>query len=565
MIRFIQTGTQSLCIFRYKSVVTHLSRLRSPSALQPQSYSAFIKIDVKMQTSQPIARNKIVKDDFTLFLKIDYNLVTEIEELGGRQFLPVDKFPEIFTRTGIEEALRESQVQRSDTLVDYILREAVAVFATLVYTDNVQAIQGLKAEGFSDQHLPVGKPQTKDGQHHLRDIRTLNERTGDLGLRNWKVFNKWRLPQVKHFIETQWKFLAATFDGTFSQKLDASRPLPFTTKISGYENRGHFSLVCRVGVPRALTNSRLFPDNIALKIFRPDLESEFRKELDTLENIKLLNHPHLIKPIAAVERGMSRCFLFPWAQGGNLHDYWERNDVRTEKVVYWTLDQIRGLCDCLKLLWSKNCRHGDLKPENILYGGDRKGFLIADVGVAKFHKTETDERDQSSSAKFNTRRYAAPEWEYNRKKGKPMSRDSDMWSVGVVLLEWLVWLRFGWEELKGAPDRFYTVTNHKFEVDSRAKEMMTKLAQDFPARSALHDVLDLVRTGLLVIDQSDNPKPGNVQPKSRRMKATDLYKRMNDIVRRTKDDRSYESGFRTWRARQGPWRTTTELELRQVL
>jgi serine/threonine protein kinase len=226
---------------------------------------------------------------------------------------------------------------------------------------------------------------------------------------------------------------------------------------------------------------------IALKMFREHLKKYFHKEADNLRKIQAIDHPHLIKPIAAYERGESRCFIFPWADGGNLRDLWKKPDKKRSEppasdtsLVAWALGQMCGLADCLTTLYAYNCRHGDLKPENILRFTDGIGqgtLVVADFGLAKFHLYETMIRNGNSSILDRTLRYEPPEMEQYMQL--PRSRGDDVWSMGCIFLEFAIWLLCGWDYLEqfnntNKEQKFWEDKDGKHQVHHRVQDEISK-------------------------------------------------------------------------------------------
>ena len=99
---------------------------------------------------------------------------------------------------------------------------------------------------------------------------------------------------------------------------------------------------------------------VAIKEFRNT--EPFKKEKDVLEKIQILNHNHLIKHHAICENGKLYYIIFPWADGGNLREFWKLEDPqdRNPELFLWSLQQMLGLAGALQALHSVNCRHGDL-------------------------------------------------------------------------------------------------------------------------------------------------------------------------------------------------------------
>jgi serine/threonine protein kinase len=182
-----------------------------------------------------------------------------------------------------------------------------------------------------------------------------------------------------------------------------------------------------------------------------------------------LNHPNIVKFIAGFKQNGKRYLLFQWADGGNLRELWEKHDplLEREDSILWALQQIHDLAEALEK-WhnyhqdsQKNCRHGDLKPENILRScrPASLGILqIADLGLAKVHSLPTQLRETTSGGYSGTLRYQAPEI-VTSVSGK-ISRSYDMWSMGCILTEFIIWLLYGQDELR----RFNQSFNDSFFI-----------------------------------------------------------------------------------------------------
>lgn len=186
----------------------------------------------------------------------------------------------------------------------------------------------------------------------------------------------------------------------------------------------------------------------------------FRAERRTLKTMREIAHANLIQAIATYEKGEEsreggeRCFVFPWASGGNLRQLWMHRSPDWQDVSHWAWGQIRGLTEGLDKLHEKGTRHGDLKPENILIFNRGKppelgSLVIADVGIAKYHAFETSARklkEVQTNTRFFTGQYEPPEIRLDQPT--VISRKYDSWSLGCVLLEFIIWLRRGKDGLK---------------------------------------------------------------------------------------------------------------------
>jgi serine/threonine protein kinase len=235
----------------------------------------------------------------------------------------------------------------------------------------------------------------------------------------------------------------------------------------------------------------------------------------------------LIEPIAAYQIGQDRCLIFPWASGGNLGDYWKECEEKSQESnsVKWIVRQFVGICSVLEKLHDINCRHGDLKPENILWfrdDNDMGKLQIADLGLAKFHDQEAhtnvrQEKDIHTSSPSGTSRYEPPEMDQERRnRGEARSRRYDVWSMGCIMFELLIWLTSGYqavEKLRKETEYFWKLEQNQQKdvyvvhpyVVSRMDIMGTQLLNN----TAYKELLHLVRTKLLVVDLSETSEsPG---------------------------------------------------------
>jgi serine/threonine protein kinase len=246
----------------------------------------------------------------------------------------------------------------------------------------------------------------------------------------------------------------------------------------------------------------------------------FDKEADNLEKLQKYNSPHLIKPIAAYQINQDRCLIFPWASGGNLGDFWRNYEGKSREInsLQWIVRQLLGISSALDELHQSNCRHGDLKPENILWFKDSIGMgtlQIADLGLARFHEEEAhtnvrQKNDMHTSTPSGTSRYEPPETDKDRATKETRSRQYDIWSMGCIVLELLIWLTYGYQ----AVEKFKNNTRYFWELQqqnryvvhpyvvSRMRIMDTKLQEN----TAYKELLHLVRDRFLIVKVSETYK-----------------------------------------------------------
>jgi len=280
-------------------------------------------------------------------------------------------------------------------------------------------------------------------------------------------------------------------------------------------------------------------------------EEVFVREWCNLKQIKDLKHPHLVELLASCQKGSFRCFIFPWASGGDLWNFWKDKDQspRTSDSVLWMLEQVLGLIDAIRVMHEKNIRHGDIKPQNILHFtgpvekvGKRGRLVLADLGVSKYHgEHSTGLRNAPTDTVEVTILYEAPEAEYDRRKRLPRSRRYDMWSSGCMLLEFIVWLLYGFNAVDTFRSRRFAVSkedpitppgsffqkNSKghFKINPMVLKAMEILRKDPRCKqgTTLEELLTLIEGQLLQID----PK--------KRVEATELHSTLQGILSKAQE------------------------------
>ncbi|KAJ4177370.1 hypothetical protein NW767_015144 [Fusarium falciforme] len=236
----------------------------------------------------------------------------------------------------------------------------------------------------------------------------------------------------------------------------------------------------------------------------------FQQEEETLRVIQNIDHPHLIKPIASYQyhNHEDGSFLFPWAERGNLKEFWKTEKTRPLKspeMMAWMLKQMCGLCHALSVLHNEHRRHGDIKPENILLfeEGDYNGTLrIADVGLAKFHPEATERRidlKEITKTMTGTTRYLSPEFVQENQ----ILRVFDVWALGCVFIEFLIWTLHGYDRLfefrKASCAHFWDEVNGSFVIHAEVRTWISNISQILRgSETALESLFDLVELHMLV-------------------------------------------------------------------
>lgn len=147
--------------------------------------------------------------------------------------------------------------------------------------------------------------------------------------------------------------------------------------------------------------------------------------------------------------------LLPLADGDLYHLLRQEKPPKvTQDCIIWLLEQARGLCNALECLHNYNTLdkddqesgeqrigfHHDLKPANILlFGTDFKKttWKLCDFGSGTIKRVASS-NDSIYNRKASTGDpiYSAPEYVVDGK----VSRPKDIWSLGCIFVEVLVWI-----------------------------------------------------------------------------------------------------------------------------
>ena len=210
-----------------------------------------------------------------------------------------------------------------------------------------------------------------------------------------------------------------------------------------------------------------------MKVFkdRPkSIGADFNRELRILDELRKFPHKHIVTHLATWIQDGGYCMLFPCAQC-NLRQYMKSVifGASTKENIIWLLRQFLGLAGAVQLIHNlsidapsplapsltashpgerKSGWHHDLKPENILYyriPGPRRGtFQISDFGSAKVHTYRSGTGSVNTRSINGTLTYEPPE----SKSESATSRPYDVWSLGCVFLELLIWAILGLQSVE---------------------------------------------------------------------------------------------------------------------
>ena len=256
------------------------------------------------------------------------------------------------------------------------------------------------------------------------------------------------------------------------------------------------------------------------------------QEQRILSYMNCLHHPNIVELLGSYTLGATHSLFFPLAQQ-DLKAF-----LSTEQPSFPDhsdfLLALCGLASAVHALHSYElddialigCHH-DLKPQNVLV--DNKKFLLADFGLSTFKKPE-----QGSKSYFKQGQgfYFAPECEDydNNFQKKPISRASDIWSLGCIIAEILAFIVRGADGVrKFEADRkvefggwYKTYTFHHGNLPNPGVEHLLSELRTESSNASIEMVVHLVRD-MLRLQPCERPKAPTVLSRLRLIALKYLY------------------------------------------
>lgn len=249
-------------------------------------------------------------------------------------------------------------------------------------------------------------------------------------------------------------------------------------------------------------------------------EGSANHEQRILSFLNCLKHPNIVELLGSYTIGQTHNLLFPLAHG-DLGHFLTLPQQDLEQIGFGsTLDFLLALCglasavdalhsyelDDLALI---GCHH-DLKPGNVLVSN--KTFLLADFGLSTFKKPE---QGSKTYFKMGNGYYFAPECEdlgadFKRSR---INRASDIWSLGCIILETVVFMLNGAaanvqfkEDRRVVFDEWYvTYTFHYGKRPNPGVERWLNTLSMESSNEAMTALIGLAR-GMLQLQPAERPK-----------------------------------------------------------
>jgi len=276
-----------------------------------------------------------------------------------------------------------------------------------------------------------------------------------------------------------------------------------------------------------------------------------------------VQHPNIMPLFASYTYLGTHNLLMPIATGGSLEDFL-RSEQRPSGFV---LDKqfyraLAGLASAISTLHNYRSAalnlqmigyHHDLKPKNILVSGNL--FVLADFGISKLKLGE----DSRTMFRNGQGYYLAPECE-NVQRGFEkgvITRASDIWSFGCIMLEVLVFMTGGAKALKGFRDsRAFRdgswETRTFFRGKSVNEAVTTKMRDLADHRNVTLRKATALLSSILLIRPTDRLKADAFAAMLRLLSVESAYSRATDTLEKhVRDHQSFDiiiekERFRAW-------------------
>ncbi|MEG0842757.1 MAG: Stk1 family PASTA domain-containing Ser/Thr kinase [Romboutsia sp.] len=176
---------------------------------------------------------------------------------------------------------------------------------------------------------------------------------------------------------------------------------------------------------------KLLNRTVAVKVLRPEFVDDeeflgkFKREAEAVAS---LSHPNIVNVYDVGEDGKVHYIVMEFVDGQNLKEIIKNEGTLDE---YTALDITKQIAMALSAAHKKGIIHRDIKPHNILISSEDRIVKVADFGIAKAVSNSTMTNIGSIIGSVH---YFSPE----QAKGKFVSNNADLYSLGIVLYEMLL-------------------------------------------------------------------------------------------------------------------------------
>jgi serine/threonine-protein kinase len=196
---------------------------------------------------------------------------------------------------------------------------------------------------------------------------------------------------------------------------------------------GRYRLEARIGAGGMSTVYRALDETLERQVAIKLMNREVATDSDQLERFRRearavaqLSHPHIVGVIDADEDEGRPYIVLEYVEGETLKERIRRHgQLPINEAVAYAIEIARAL----GVAHARHIVHRDVKPQNVLI--DEEGSAkVTDFGIAR---TLEEEGLTAAGRVLGTTDYVSPE----QALGQPVTGQSDLYSVGVVLYEML--------------------------------------------------------------------------------------------------------------------------------
>ncbi|KAI1340870.1 protein kinase [Xylariaceae sp. FL0016] len=434
------------------------------------------------------------------------------------------------------------------------------LLAALIGIEEAEDMQKFMSEGISDRCIPMVSQMDEEGTLFCRHHSIVHQCLQDYG----------RPKKRSDFLDLSYQLSAPFIQGDSDKHhhyiLDPGDRLPMRVvrkvekadssgddplgAINGGNAYGGFSEVYQVqimeGHYKFSRDEMRHPKGFfALKKLTSHNRQNFVMEVSSLlfsmdQYPKHIHPQHVIHLLATFEvrsdADSTFYLLFDWAQG-TLADFWRVNGhlVRDRHHALDIAKQFHEIATALNYVHNERLetvksldssydsnlygRHGDIKPQNLLWfkcqhrhGPSSSELILSDFGLGRLN-TRISRSKQAGGALDRSPTYRAPEFDL---PSPLVSRVSDIFSLGCVFLEYVIWFLKGPRWLEEFPDArtapdiydFHSDTFFTISYDNRTGtkvpvlkkvvlDWIQELMDDKNCSWYIHQLLELIRDEML--------------------------------------------------------------------
>ncbi|KAF5489141.1 Serine/threonine-protein kinase chk1 [Colletotrichum siamense] len=195
----------------------------------------------------------------------------------------------------------------------------------------------------------------------------------------------------------------------------------------------------------------------------PEIQKLYDNEWAMYTQLKEDSFNHIVRYHGSFQCLDRRTIVLEYAPGGDLLSYFrKRKPPSTDwhRKQFWqnffglleglvAIDDLTRYGDQSRDTWHLKGTHQDIRPQNILICGEPSDddysvpFKFADMGLAHIRKVKNEGIDRFATDHFGNGMYSAPEAFRDDGGTKTIRHKSDVYSLGGILSEALIWALWG--------------------------------------------------------------------------------------------------------------------------